>query len=297
MISGQNGAFRLFEFKGITVYLHWSWFLLAFWQTSNSAHKYESPVWAGLQYLTLFAIVLLHEFGHSLACRQVGGRAEQIVLWPLGGIAYVAPPQRPGPVLWSIAAGPLVNVALVPVLLAATWGAESLGLKQSAPDLFAYLRAVQMINFVLLGFNLLPIYPLDGGQILQAILWFFIGQARSLYICSLLGLVSALAVLVFALYTGSLWTGIMAAFILMASWSGFQRARVLTKGRTPRHEQFNCPNCGSPPSKGALWRCPQCASAVDTFAHDMACPHCGESFLSVACPECRQLSSSKDWRA
>ena len=51
-----------------------------------------APAW------TLFAIVLLHEFGHALACRQVGGKANQIVLWPLGGIAYVKPPPRPGAV-------------------------------------------------------------------------------------------------------------------------------------------------------------------------------------------------------
>ena len=69
-----------------------------------------------LEYLALFVIVLLHEFGHALACRQVGGQADQIVLWPLGGVAYVAPPPRPGATLWSIAAGPLVNVVLVPVL-------------------------------------------------------------------------------------------------------------------------------------------------------------------------------------
>ena len=49
---------------------------------------------------------MLHEFGHALACRQVGGQADLIVLWPLGGVAYVNPPPRPGALLWSIAAGP-----------------------------------------------------------------------------------------------------------------------------------------------------------------------------------------------
>ena len=72
-------------------------------------------VWPVLEYLALFVIVLVHEFGHALACRQVGGQANQIVLWPLGGVAYVAPPPRPGATLWSIAAGPLVNVVLAPV--------------------------------------------------------------------------------------------------------------------------------------------------------------------------------------
>ena len=61
-------------------------------------------------------IVLIHEFGHQLACRSVGGQTHDIVLWPLGGVAYVSPPQRPGAQLWSIAAGPLVNVILFPIL-------------------------------------------------------------------------------------------------------------------------------------------------------------------------------------
>jgi hypothetical protein len=52
--------------------------------------------WNIAEYVILFALVLLHEFGHALACRQVGGTANQIVLWPLGGVAYVEPPPRPG---------------------------------------------------------------------------------------------------------------------------------------------------------------------------------------------------------
>ena len=74
-----------------------------------------------------FLIVLLHEFGHALACRQVGGTANQIVLWPLGGVAYVNPPQRPGATLWSIAAGPLVNVALLPSFAELMMSAIGLG--------------------------------------------------------------------------------------------------------------------------------------------------------------------------
>ena len=59
--------------------------------------------------------MLLHEFGHALACRQTGGHADTIVLGPLGGIAFVQPPPRPGAYLWSLAAGPLVNVILFPL--------------------------------------------------------------------------------------------------------------------------------------------------------------------------------------
>src|SRR6266850_8181006 len=116
MLPAKKGSLRLFRFAGIEVYLHWSWFLVAAYEVQSRGRSYGSLAWNALEYLALFSIVLLHEFGHSLACRQVGGKADQIVLWPLGGVAYVDPPQRPGATLWSIAAGPLVNVALLFVL-------------------------------------------------------------------------------------------------------------------------------------------------------------------------------------
>src|SRR5580765_3695175 len=115
MRSGQ-GSIRLFRFSGIDVFLHWSWFVVAIYEIQCRTGRYTSVTWNVLEYLGLFLIVLTHEFGHALACRQVGGNANRIVLWPLGGVAYVDPPQRPGATLWSIAAGPLVNVVLVPLL-------------------------------------------------------------------------------------------------------------------------------------------------------------------------------------
>src|SRR5712691_9926381 len=116
MLPTRQGSFRLFRFAGIDVFLHWSWFAVALVELQWRAKMYSSPTWNVLEYLTLFAIVTMHEFGHALACRSVGGMANQIVLWPLGGVAYVAPPQRPGAMLWSIAAGPLVNVVLFVIL-------------------------------------------------------------------------------------------------------------------------------------------------------------------------------------
>src|ERR1700758_1816049 len=115
-MPSRQGTIQLFQFAGISVFLHWSWFLVAIYEINGSTTGYSSRVWNVLEYLSLFLIVLLHEFGHALACRQVGGTANQIVLWPLGGVAYVNAPPRPGATLWSIAAGPLVNVGLVPVL-------------------------------------------------------------------------------------------------------------------------------------------------------------------------------------
>src|SRR5579864_4105024 len=118
MPSARGGSIRLFQFAGVDVFLHWSWFLVAVYEIQSRPGRYSSIGWNVAEYLTLFLIVTLHEFGHAMACRQVGGTANRIVLWPLGGVAYVDPPARPGATLWSIAAGPLVNVVLLPIF----WG-------------------------------------------------------------------------------------------------------------------------------------------------------------------------------
>ncbi|HWB33276.1 MAG TPA: site-2 protease family protein, partial [Acidobacteriaceae bacterium] len=111
---------KLFRVAGIQVYLSWWWFLLAVYEIQSRRGSYSSIGWNVAELLALFGIVLTHEFGHALATRQVGGHADRIMLWPLGGVAYVDPPQRPGATLWAIAAGPLVNVALWPLLYMAT---------------------------------------------------------------------------------------------------------------------------------------------------------------------------------
>ena len=115
MQSVRQGAIPLFRLAGVQVSLHWSWFLIALYRIQSRGGSYSSILWNVSEYLALFLIVLTHEFGHAMACRHVGGRADYILLWPFGGVAYVNPPQRPGATLWSIAAGPLVNVALAPL--------------------------------------------------------------------------------------------------------------------------------------------------------------------------------------
>src|ERR1700758_890567 len=212
MPTSRQGSVRLFRFSGIDVFLHWSWFLVAAFEIQNRAGRYSSLTWNVLEYLALFLIVMLHEFGHALACRQVGGTANQIVLWPLGGVAYVDPPPRPGATLWSIAAGPLVNLLLAPLLILIVTFGRSAGWAQSMPDLYRLLRAILYIDVGLLVFNILPIYPLDGGQILRSLLWFVFGRARSLMVATVLGFIGVAAIIVLAVWTQSLWTGAIAIF-------------------------------------------------------------------------------------
>jgi Zn-dependent protease len=224
----MGGTIRLFKFSGIQVYLHFSWFLIAAYQLTQLKGMYRSPIWAIAEYLSLFAIVLLHEFGHALACRQTGGEANQIVLWPLGGIAFVNPPRRPGAMLWSIAAGPLVNVVLFPILTVAML---VIGMPEDrrASDISFLFWHIWWINNGLLIFNLLPIYPLDGGQILRSLLWFPLGEIQSLRIASAIGLAGSACLGLFAIWTWSVWIGILAFFIFSRAIAGWQYSKALVQ--------------------------------------------------------------------
>ncbi len=296
MMPTRQGSIRLFQVSGINVFLHWSWFVVAAYEISNRGQSYSSLLWNAIEYLSLFLIVTMHEFGHALACRSVGGHANQIVLWPLGGVAYVDPPPRPGAVLWSIAAGPLVNVVLFPLLTIGRSVAISWGWPSSAPDVYGLLSAVWVINLALLIFNVLPVYPLDGGQILRALLWFVVGRGRSLMVAVVIGFAGVGALLALALWWRSIWIGIMGAFILMNCWRGLQQARVLARLATaPRHQGFACPSCKAPPPQGALWKCGQCGTAFDTFVTHATCPKCGAQFEVTRCVDCGQLNPIDAW--
>jgi Zn-dependent protease len=227
MLPNRSGSFHFFTFRGIDVSIHWMWFLVAAYQIQYRSREYTSPLWNVYEYLALFAIVLMHEFGHALACRQVGGTADRIVLWPLGGVAFVSPPQRPGAILWSIAAGPLVNVALIPVF---HFGLRAVSTSAwASPDLVECVWMLRNINYGLLIFNMLPVYPLDGGQILQSLLWFVMGRARSLFVVTIIGALAAFCVLYFAWQTRQLILGLIGIFILMQCKSGFQLSRALSQ--------------------------------------------------------------------
>lgn len=292
----RQGSFRLFRFAGIDVFLHWSWFILALIEVQFRSGQYRSIFWNVLEYLVLFSIVLVHEFGHALACRQVGGTANQIVLWPLGGVAYVSPPQRPGAMLWSIAAGPLVNVALFPLLTAVWMFGISAGWLETQRDLYFFVRTVWMINFGLLLFNLLPIYPLDGGQILRSLLWFFLGRARSLMVSAVVGFIGVGGLVFVALWAGSVWLGILAAFILFNCWRGLMFARALWRvDCAPRREGLACPDCRAAPPVGAFWGCGRCRQAFDTFATQAVCPRCGAQFAVAGCVTCGKTSPLEEW--
>ena len=225
--TAMKGAFPLFRVAGIRVYLHFTWFIIAALDVTRFADRYHNPIWAVFEYLALFGIVLLHEFGHALACRQTGGQADTIVLWPLGGIAFVKPPPRPGAYIWSIAAGPLVNAVLFPLLTFLAAVAARLDWKIVHPDLYNFVVMILIINGVLLFFNLIPVYPLDGGQIVRGLLWLKIGPIRSLKVASIIGFAGAILFALWAFTSQDMWLGILAFFIFVQARAGWRAAQNL----------------------------------------------------------------------
>src|SRR5713226_6247356 len=298
MPSTRQGSIRLFRFAGVDVFLHWSWFLVATYEIRNRAGTYSSLTWNVLEYLALFLIVMLHEFGHALAYRQVGGTANQIVLWPLGGVAFVNPPPRPGATLWSIAAGPLVNVVLLPVLSILGILSRSLGWAEAMPNAHALLRAVWSINLILLIFNMLPIYPLDGGQILRSLLWFVLGRARSLMVATIIGFLGVAGFIILAVWVHSVWFGVLAVFMLMNCWGGLRHAQALSRfAKLPRRDGFACPRCKTAPPVGDFWKCGQCRQPFDTFQTRAVCPHCAAQFAVTKCLDCGGVYPMSEWIA
>jgi Zn-dependent protease len=296
MVNFRKHSFHLFRLAGIDVSLHWSWFLVALYEISARSGSYSSPIWNVLEVLAFFGIITMHEFGHALACRQTGGKADHIMLWPLGGVAFVNPPPRPGATLWSIAAGPLVNVALYPVFLELAIWSRAQGWALTMPNVYTLVQTLAFVNIVLLVFNLLPIYPLDGGQILRSLLWFVLGRARSLGVATVIGFAGVAAMLGFAFWTKDFWLGLIAIFALMSCWGGLQQARVLSKfAKLPRRPEFACPTCKSSPPLGAFWKCSQCQTRYDTFLTHAVCPHCGAREAMTQCADCGRSSPVGEW--
>ncbi|HYE02171.1 MAG TPA: DUF6576 domain-containing protein [Phycisphaerales bacterium] len=180
----------------------------------------------------LFFVVFLHELGHCFACRWVGGEAHQILMWPLGGLAMVSPPHRWSAALVTTVGGPAVNVLLIPVLGGVVY------LLTRSPDLVFFnpfrpdipwnlagswldvvLIWLHVTNFYMLLFNvLLPMFPLDGGRIVQEILWWRLGYHRSMWIATNLGLILACVLFVYAITSGREFLSGIAIFAGITCW-------------------------------------------------------------------------------
>jgi len=151
---------------------------------------------------------------------------------------------------------------------------------------------------VLLLFNILPFYPLDGGKILRSLLWYVIGRARSLMVTVIVGFIGVIALAIGAVLIQSMWLGIVSIFAGMQCIGGFKQAQVLKKLEAlPRHPEAKCPSCRCNPPMGSYWVCTACRTSFDTFENRAACPHCAALFPTTTCLDCLVSSPIEAWTA
>lgn len=187
---------------------------------------------AGIGALSLFACLILHELGHSLVGQRFGMRIRSITLFIFGGVAELeSEPESAKGEFWMALAGPAVSL----VLAAGFWVLWVVGGVADWPvSVLGVLRQLAVINAILVGFNLVPAFPLDGGRVLRAILWATtnnLKQATSITsqmgagfgtAMMLLGVVGVLAgQIVFGM-----WWLMLGWFLRGASQSGYQQVIV-----------------------------------------------------------------------
>jgi Zn-dependent protease len=233
--NALSGSFPIGRFRGIRIRVHASLPILAGMVILLDYAKGFDLQTRIISMVMLFVIVLLHEFGHCFAARAVGGSADDILMWPLGGLASTDPPRRPLPTFITVAAGPAVNLAIclvcgITMWLLHGWDAHLLNPFNINATFYSgqvgfYVFWVYLISYELFLFNaLLPIYPLDGGQMLQSILWPHIGYHRSMIVSCVVGMVAAGIVGLYALVGWHLFL-----LVIMASclWYCYQRLMML----------------------------------------------------------------------
>ena len=194
----MSWSFRLGRLLGIDVYVHFTFFLLLAFIVIAQYLQTKSMASALLELVficSIFATVVLHEFGHALTARLFGVKTRDITLLPIGGIARLERiPEHPGQEFLIAVAGPAVNAALAVLCLAAIVATGQFGAAISAdPMAGSLLQRFFLINVWLVIFNMIPAFPMDGGRVLRAVLAMGMNYVRATQIAAAVG--QAIAVL------------------------------------------------------------------------------------------------------
>jgi len=230
--------FKIFRLAGFDVHVDVSWFLIAFiivWSLATmfrtaypSLADRPGVCWAmGLIGMLLFFFsIVLHELAHSVVARQFGVHMKGITLFIFGGVAEMADePPSPKAEFWVAIAGPIMSVALACLFLAGS------RIPQPLPSA-ALLMYLGVINLVLVVFNLIPAFPLDGGRVLRSILWAARGNLRwATKVTSRIGAFFGMALIVWGLLRiafsgnilGGIWMILIGMFLRQAAQMSYQQ--------------------------------------------------------------------------
>ena len=211
-------SLKVASISGIEVRIHLTFLLFLAWIGFSYYRVAGLPgaVQGVLFILALFACVLLHEFGHAFAARAFGIATPDITLLPIGGVARLNRiPDKPWQEFVVAIAGPLVNVVIALALIFVVHGsAEVRQLEYLENPRVELLTRLASINVMLVLFNLIPAFPMDGGRILRALLAMAMPYARATQIAAWIGQVLAVCFGIFGLFGNPLL--ILIAFFIFA---------------------------------------------------------------------------------
>jgi len=236
---------KLGRIAGIAVGLHYSWFIIALLITFSLVGHFHSVtpqwttavVWASaiITCLLFFAALLLHELAHSLVAKAYGLRVQAITLFALGGVSQIetdVPDAKTE--FWMAIAGPITSVVIGMACLGTDWMIGWLPGKAPTSPAVAVLLWLGYINLVLAAFNMIPGFPLDGGRILRAIIWWSTGNAeKSTMLAARTGQGVALLFIAFGVFRffggagiGGLWIAFIGWFLLQAAGASYAQVAL-----------------------------------------------------------------------
>lgn len=230
---------KLFKVLGIQISVDYTWFIVFIFFAWTLAYGYfpymnpglEKSTYLGMglfSSLALFACVLIHEISHSYTSNRLGHEIKGITLFIFGGVAQLAREPDKAPDELKIAvAGPAASA----VLAAIFYGAGRLIDPELYPVPSAILQYLALINLILLIFNMIPGFPLDGGRVLRALWWWKTGDLdRATRLTSQIGKIFAIFLIITGFmriftgnFIGGLWSVLIGVFLQQAAESGYRQ--------------------------------------------------------------------------
>lgn len=243
-----NGSIRLFRIAGIQLSLHWTFLLLLAYYASEGWSEAARFGGSGLtgaidsasSILLLFVFVILHEFGHAFAARHYGIAVPRILLLPIGGMAQMsAIPPNPWQEFVITIAGPAVNFAVVgAMMIVAPFPSEQLGgfvraflglpVKGGVDLHIGWPQFVMIMNLFMGGFNLIPVFPMDGGRLLRAALASRLPYVKATFVAVNIAKVLAVAGIIAALFwfkPPRITTALLFGFIFIAGQAEYRMVK------------------------------------------------------------------------